>query len=52
MASHLLDIAERLCDHVAVIRDGAIIASGSVAQIRGSETDLESAFLRLVGAQA
>jgi ABC-2 type transport system ATP-binding protein len=49
MASHLLDIAERLCDHVAVIRDGSIIASGSVAQIRGSEADLESAFLRLVG---
>ena len=49
MASHLLDIAERLCDHVAVIRDGSLIASGSVEQVRGSETDLESAFLRLVG---
>ena len=49
MASHLLDIAERLCDHVAVIRDGSVIATGSVAQIRGSEADLESAFLRLVG---
>jgi len=49
MASHLLDIAERLCNHVAVIRDGSIIATGSVAQIRGSEADLESAFLRLVG---
>ncbi len=49
MASHLLDIAERLCDHVAVIREGSIIAAGSVEQIRGSETDLESAFLRLVG---
>ncbi len=49
MASHLLDIAERLCDHVAVIRDGQLIATGSVAQIRGSEADLESAFLRLVG---
>ncbi len=51
MASHLLDIAERLCDHVAVIRDGALIATGSVAQIRGAEADLESAFLRLVGVQ-
>ncbi len=49
MASHLLDIAERLCDHVAVIRDGSLIATGSVDQIRGSEADLESAFLRLVG---
>jgi ABC-2 type transport system ATP-binding protein len=51
MASHLLDIAERLCDHVAVIRDGSLIATGSVEQIRGSEADLESAFLRLVGVQ-
>lgn len=50
MASHLLGIAERLCDHVAVIRDGSIIATGSVDQVRGSEADLESAFLRLVGA--
>ncbi len=49
MASHLLGIAERLCDHVAVIRDGALIATGSVEQVRGSEADLESAFLRLVG---
>lgn len=52
MASHLLDIAERLCDHVAVIRDGQLIATGSVAQIRGSEADLESAFLRLVGVRS
>ena len=49
MASHLLDIAERLCDHVAVIRGGSVIATGSVAEIRGLEADLESAFLRLVG---
>ncbi len=49
MASHLLDIAEKLCDHVAVIRDGSIIATGTVDQIRGVESDLESAFLRLVG---
>ncbi len=49
MASHLLDIAERLCDHVAVIRDGALIATGSVEQVRGTEANLESAFLRLVG---
>jgi ABC-2 type transport system ATP-binding protein len=50
MASHLLDIAERLCDRVAIIQDGAIVASGSVDEVRGREADLESAFLRLVGA--
>ena len=50
MASHLLDIAEKLCDRVAVIRSGSIIATGTLNEIRGRDTDLESAFLRLVGA--
>ena len=50
MASHLLDIAEKLCDRVAVIQDGAIVATGSVDEIRGPEADLEAAFLRIVGA--
>ena len=50
MASHLLDIAGKLCDRVAVIQSGSIIATGTVDQIRGGDTDLESAFLRLVGA--
>jgi ABC-2 type transport system ATP-binding protein len=50
MASHLLDIAEKVCDRVAVIQDGAIVATGSVDEVRGSESDLEAAFLRIVGA--
>lgn len=49
MASHLLDIAQRLCDRVGVIQDGTIIASGTMDQVRGSEADLETAFLKLVG---
>jgi ABC-2 type transport system ATP-binding protein len=49
MASHLLEIAEKLCDRVAIIRDGSIIATGTVADVRGREVDLETAFLRLVG---
>src|SRR5213596_194898 len=43
MASHLLDIAEKLCHRVAVIRNGSIIATGTVNEIRGRETDLKSA---------
>jgi len=50
MASHLLDIAEKLCDRVAVIQDGSIVATGTLDEIRGSERDLEAAFLRIVGA--
>lgn len=49
MASHLLDIAEKLCDRVAVIDAGRVIAHGSVAEVRREDRDLESAFLRLVG---
>jgi ABC-2 type transport system ATP-binding protein len=50
MASHLLDIAAKLCHRVAIIRSGSIIATGTVDQIRAHDSDLESAFLRLVGA--
>jgi len=49
MCSHLLEIAEKLCDRVAVIDGGRVIAQGSVAEVRKEEKDLESAFLRLVG---
>ena len=49
MCSHLLEIAEKLCDHVAVIDRGRVIAQGSVAAVRRDEKDLETAFLRLVG---
>ncbi len=50
MASHLLDIAGKLCNRAAVIQSGSIIATGTVDQIRAGDADLESAFLRLVGA--
>ena len=49
MASHLLDIAEKLCDRVGVIREGSVVATGTVGEVRGAEGDLEAAFLRLVG---
>jgi ABC-2 type transport system ATP-binding protein len=48
MCSHLLQIAEKLCDRVAVINKGRIIAEGSLAQVRGGSPDLEQAFLHLV----
>ncbi len=51
MCSHLLDIAEKLCDRVAVIDKGRIIASGSTEEVRGVHQDLEQAFLNLVGGQ-
>jgi len=49
MCSHLLEIAEKLCDRVAILDEGRVIARGPLAEVRGAERDLESAFLKLVG---
>ncbi len=53
--SHVLDVVERLCDEVAVIDKGRIVAQGSLAQIReqravGADASLEDVFLKLVAA--
>jgi ABC-2 type transport system ATP-binding protein len=47
-SSHVMDLVERLCDHVAVINDGRIIASGAVDAVRGGRR-LEDAFVHLLG---
>jgi len=49
MGSHLLEIAEKLADRVAVIKEGRVIAAGTLSEVRGGHPDLESAFLHLVG---
>lgn len=46
-STHVLDVAERLCDTVSVIRSGRLVASGSMSDIRGDGT-LEDAFLELM----
>jgi len=53
--SHVLDVVERLCDEVAIIDRGRIVAQGSLAQIReqramGRDASLEDVFLKLVDA--
>ncbi len=53
--SHVLDVVERLCDEVAVIDHGRIVAQGSLAEIRaqramGHDATLEDTFLKLVDA--
>jgi ABC-2 type transport system ATP-binding protein len=53
--SHVLDVVERLCDEVAVIDRGRLIAQGSLREIRekralGAEASLEEVFLKLVAA--
>lgn len=46
-SSHVLEVVERLCDKVAVIRSGEVLRAGTVDEVRGDET-LESVFLELV----
>lgn len=46
-SSHVLEVVERLCDTVAVIRRGELVASGPTDEVRGSES-LEDVFRELV----
>jgi ABC-2 type transport system ATP-binding protein len=47
-SSHAMDLVERLCDRVAIIHQGRLVADGTVERVRGTGT-LEDAFVRLVG---
>lgn len=47
-SSHVMDLVERLCDHVAVIHRGQVVASGPTAELRGGRR-LEDAFIDVVG---
>ena len=49
VSTHLLDVAERLCDRVVILRLGRVLAQGTLAELRGSGGDrsLEDVFLSL-----
>jgi ABC-2 type transport system ATP-binding protein len=51
MSTHILEIAERMCDRVAIISSGRVIATGTVEQLRAGRTgeSLEDIFLELTG---
>jgi ABC-2 type transport system ATP-binding protein len=65
LTSHVLEIVERLCSHVAIIHQGRLVAQGSLEELRAGvqaqgatgeglapETEkltLEEIFLRVVG---
>jgi ABC-2 type transport system ATP-binding protein len=51
----VLDVVERLCDEVAIIDRGRIVAQGTLEEIRaqrqvGADATLEDVFLKLVAA--
>lgn len=49
LTSHVLEVVERLCDRVAIINEGRVVAEGTVAELRSGAETLEDLFVRLVG---
>ena len=45
-STHVLEVAEKLCDKVAIIKQGQLIKSGTMEEVRG-DSSLESVFLEL-----
>ena len=51
LTSHVLEVVERLCDRIAIINHGAIVTTGTLAELRSSGESLEDVFVRVVGAE-
>ena len=47
-STHVLDVAEKLCDKVAIINHGKLIKTGTMEEVKG-DTSLENVFLELEG---
>jgi ABC-2 type transport system ATP-binding protein len=55
MSTHTLEVAETLCDRVAIVQRGRIAAMGTMAELRANsdgDSSLEEIFLRLTGEKA
>jgi ABC-2 type transport system ATP-binding protein len=50
-SSHVMELVEQVCDHVSIIDQGRIVATGTTDEVRGGKT-LQQAFIDLVGAKA
>jgi ABC-2 type transport system ATP-binding protein len=59
LSTHVLEIAERMCDRVGIIQKGQLIAEGTIDQLRqkaepgreGADASLEDLFLKLTGGE-
>lgn len=47
-STHVLEVAEKLCNKVAIIKDGALIASGTMEDMLSTGQSLESIFMEVV----
>ena len=45
-STHVLEVAEKLCDKVAIIKGGRLIVSGTMEEVKGQDS-LEDVFLEL-----
>lgn len=46
-STHILEVAEKLCDRVAIIKDGKIVVEGKMNEVKGDKS-LENVFLELL----
>lgn len=46
-STHVLEVAEKLCDKVSIIKQGKMVVSGSMENVRGSDS-LENVFMEVV----
>ncbi len=46
-STHVLEVAEKLCDKIAIIKNGKLIKTGTIKEVKGDES-LEDVFLELV----
>ena len=60
LTSHVMEVVERLCTHIGIIRQGRLVAAGSLEELRagvrvagheGTALTLEEIFLQVVGGQ-
>ncbi len=52
LSTHILEIAERMCDRIGIIDQGRLVAQGTMTELRSlgqGETSLEDIFLQLTG---
>lgn len=50
-STHVLEVAEKLCDRVAIIKNGNLVVSGTIDEVKG-DSSLEEVFLELEGENA
>jgi ABC-2 type transport system ATP-binding protein len=48
LSTHVMDVVERVCDHIGVIRNGRIVVAGPIDEVRAGRR-LEDAFIDAVG---